>query len=389
MPHILGGRELDESLDALLTPPAFPPDFYPTPLPSPQEPAAPRPPAIEVVEDQVLLPSPTEPEPEVPRDEWSGADEPESIQKSEPFVVSSPLPTPLPVEPEEKPPSVEARRPPAGSHPVAAVLVAAGLLTLGILIGRWTVNRPAKAPVGPSDMERLGPALQSLSSRLDALGHQVEALPAPPDLAPLQSRVDSLAKSAEAAAVIPGQIEAVQKRVDESARSTEALGTHVTESSKSIAGLDSRIAEASKAIEGLGSRVAEASKAIEGLGARAESFDKLTALLRDQGKAIMELRLGRGIDLFKAGQYAAARDVFARLRASQPDDARLWYYSALANGFASGVWTGETEQLVVKGVKCERADPSRKAEIDATFVDLAASGGKDWLDSYRKRATSR
>ena len=71
---------------------------------------------------------------------------------------------------------------------------------------------------------------------------------------------------------------------------------------------------------------------------------------------------------------------------AHPDDARVWYYSALANGLATKQWKGETEELVNKGVDCEKSGNPAAAEIDAAFSNLTKANGQDWLAYYRKRA---
>ena len=87
----------------------------------------------------------------------------------------------------------------------------------------------------------------------------------------------------------------------------------------------------------------------------------------------------QAVDLFKQGKYAEAKDAFARLQAAYPDDARVWYFSALANGLATRDWKGESERLVKVGVAKEKAGSPDKAKIDAAFAGLTADNGKDWL----------
>ena len=118
-----------------------------------------------------------------------------------------------------------------------------------------------------------------------------------------------------------------------------------------------------------------------------DGLDKALVAFRDEWKTATQPSLKHGVDLFKAGQYATARDVFAQLRESETADARVWYYSALANGFATGKWDGETERLAFQGVEHERAGVPKAADIDAEFADLPPTRGKNWLDFYRKRAT--
>ena len=101
--------------------------------------------------------------------------------------------------------------------------------------------------------------------------------------------------------------------------------------------------------------------------------------------AILPL-LTPGIEQFEKKQYKEAFESFSNLAQSKPEDARVWYYAALARGFATGDWKDETEKLVMRGVEREKAGSPPKAEIDATFSGLTRETGKDWLSFYRRRA---
>ena len=97
--------------------------------------------------------------------------------------------------------------------------------------------------------------------------------------------------------------------------------------------------------------------------------------------------VARGAELFRNGHYKDARKIFERLELSQPDDARVWYYAALADGFATRDWTTGAVELVEKGIAREEAGTPDRARIDAEFKDLTTANGKDWLAAYRKRVT--
>jgi hypothetical protein len=100
--------------------------------------------------------------------------------------------------------------------------------------------------------------------------------------------------------------------------------------------------------------------------------------------------------LFRDAKYAAAREFFLTLVQYHPNDARLWYYAALANGLTSGDWTGESERMVRRGLACEQEGRPKRSDIDAQFSTLTREQGKDWLeecnscaainDSRRKRS---
>ncbi len=98
--------------------------------------------------------------------------------------------------------------------------------------------------------------------------------------------------------------------------------------------------------------------------------------------------LGRdlGAVLFHQGKYPAAREVFLTVVQNYPNDARLWYFAALANGLTSGDWAGETERMVRRGLECEQGGKPKRSDIDAQFSTLTREQGKDWLEEWRKRA---
>ena len=94
-----------------------------------------------------------------------------------------------------------------------------------------------------------------------------------------------------------------------------------------------------------------------------------------------------GAALFRGGKYSAAREVFLTLVQNDPNDARLWYFAALANGVTSGAWTGETEVMVRRGLACEQRGRPKRSDIDAQFSTLTKETGKDWLGEWRKSAS--
>jgi hypothetical protein len=102
----------------------------------------------------------------------------------------------------------------------------------------------------------------------------------------------------------------------------------------------------------------------------------------------MPALLTPGVEQFEKKQYKEAFESFSNLAQTKPEDARVWYYAALARGFATADWKGETERLVMRGVEREKAGSPPKPEIDATFRGLTHETGKDWLNFYRRRATA-
>jgi Flp pilus assembly protein TadD len=93
-----------------------------------------------------------------------------------------------------------------------------------------------------------------------------------------------------------------------------------------------------------------------------------------------------GIRLLEQGQYPSARTLFERLERIQPNDARVWYFGALAVGLASGDWDDQARDMVEKGLERERAGTPPTAEIDAAFGTRIPIKGQSWLDSVRKKS---
>jgi TolA-binding protein len=96
--------------------------------------------------------------------------------------------------------------------------------------------------------------------------------------------------------------------------------------------------------------------------------------------------LPQGTQLFDKKDYSGALKVFQALQASHPEDARVWYFSALARGFSTGDWRNQTQQWAEKGSEREKAQTPPSSEIDAAFNNLTKETGKDWLAYYRQRA---
>ena len=170
-----------------------------------------------------------------------------------------------------------------------------------------------------------------------------------------------------------------------------------------------KLAELDGRLDALGREVGEARVQAKSVSAPTGDRDKVAALeaqVRTMRDDLAKIRyaaskpepvaaprpaadLGPARKLFRDRQYAAASAAFRALTSSHPDDARAWYYAALANGFATGQWRGETEDLVAKGVDRERAGTPPAAEIEASLADIPTGSGREWLSFYRQRASAR
>ncbi len=207
------------------------------------------------------------------------------------------------------------------------------------------------------ELGTLGRELARLEGRLNARTEAPPALPAPTDLAPLRTRMDDLVKESQRLSPLPATFESLRQRVEALDKGLNALRTDVVAVPKQIDASLNALKDA------MVSRPAADQVSPADIG-------------RDLGAA-----------LFGQGKYAAAREVFLNLVQSYPNDARLWYFAALANGVTSGDWTGETLTLLRRGLACEQKGSPKRSDIDAQFSTLTKETGKDWLAEWRKSAS--
>jgi hypothetical protein len=232
----------------------------------------------------------------------------------------------------------------------------------------------AKAP--RSDVDRLKAEVVDLTGRMTQLKGRLDALPEAgptPELGPLKARVDGLAKANEPLADLPEELRAVSGRAGTLDKALESLRTEVASLREQFERLEPLRTEVASLRERLEATVASS----RGSGARGPAPG--TANPADRASE-------RGATLFRDGNYAQARDFFVEQAEAHPDDARLWYYAAVANGIATRDWRGETERLVRRGIERERAGTPGHAEIDTLFAGLTEPQGKEWLRAWRKHA---
>jgi hypothetical protein len=208
-----------------------------------------------------------------------------------------------------------------------------------------------------SELGTLGRELVRLEARLNARTNAPPVPPAPPDLAPLRTSIDNLVKESQRLSPLPATFESLRQRVDALEKGLNGLRTDVAAVPKQ---LDASL------------------NALKGAIASRSASDKVSPadIARDLGAV-----------LFYDGKYPAAREVFLTLVRNYPNDARLWYFAALANGLTSGDWTGESEGMVRRGLACELGGRPKRSDIDAQFSTLTKEQGKDWLEEWRKRAS--
>jgi hypothetical protein len=328
----------------------------------------------------------------LPPDFFDVPESPASDRHAQPLPArDAPLPPRLAAAP-ASPGTVIERR---ASLPVVLVVIAGNILFfLGGALAGWAAARKAAARTEPpatetassplsefvraidardsksgvdalasrvgemqSELGTLGRELARLESRLNAQASAPPAPQAPPDLAPLRTSIDDLVEKSRKLSPLPATFESLRQRVDALDKGLNALRTEVTAVPKQI---DASLNALKNAMV---SRPAPAQLNPADFG-------------RDLGAT-----------LFLAGKYPAAREVFSTVAQSYPNDARLWYFAALATGLTSGDWTGDSVALVRRGLACEQRGSPKRSDIDAQFSALTKEQGKDWLDEWRKRAS--
>jgi K+-transporting ATPase c subunit len=242
------------------------------------------------------------------------------------------------------------------------------------------------------------------------------AAPAPSP-APETGRVeDAVASKPDPLVALASRVDKLQERLDASPsdalaaelKDVKAQLVRLAEVPSDSARISKHLAEVDGRLEALGREAGEARTLARAAGDATKDREKVAALeaqlltLRDELSKLRDFtakpeptparvaaaaELAPAVKLLRDRQYAAASAAFRALAASHPDDACTWYYAALANGYATGQWRGETEDLVTKGADREKAGTPAAAEIDAAFADILPPGpGRDWLNFYRQRA---
>lgn len=228
------------------------------------------------------------------------------------------------------------------------------------------------------DADTLKKQIGHLSSRFDTLQQRVEALSVPrnvvaPDISTLQIKMGELSKSVDEISSLPSRSRQMESRIE-----------HLQEE---IKGLRDQLSAA----KDRGTLAAD-TPSITAVDRRVDSIvpppAPTTSVLPSDPNSPDEA-MSVGIALFKKGQYPQADDIFGKLQLTRPQDARVWYYSALAHGFTTGKWDGDTKHLVEQGADRERAGMPSTSQIDAAFAGLSTIQGKDWLSAYRAQLVKR
>ncbi len=298
-------------------------------------------------------------------------------------------------------------RPPYDPPKVRGVLMALGVC--GAVIGSGALfasvaepppaPTPAAAPtaaapaaVDPStDIKALAGRVDDLKGDFDGLGKRIDDLqkaiaampkPAPaPDLKPLESEIGSLSKRIDAIPA-PGDTKALEAKLADAVKGQDALAAELKALSQSTSSF-------SKTLDSQKTLIAALDTKVKGLGDAKPAATTATtttpaATTTATASPTSDADFAKALDLFKKGQYGAAKDGFVALGTSNPSDARAWYYAAIANGYATAKWDGDTMKFVTKGADIEKAGTANP-KLDTALADLDANA-KKWLDSVRPAA---
>src|SRR5262249_4763867 len=143
----------------------------------------------------------------------------------------------------------------------------------------------------------------------------------PPDLSDLQVQVADLAKSAQEIPPLRQTVRDVEGRLLEISQSVRKLGDQF----ESFRARNDTI------------RTTSARNALGLPTERAADLD----VKPSPDKLASPVELGAGAILFQKRQYREALAAFTKLEKSAPNDARVWYYAALAHGFAANDWSSD------------------------------------------------
>lgn len=280
----------------------------------------------------------------------------------------------------------------SGTRLVANLLLialGAGLMAGGFGLGRLyapprppgeTADKPTAADmVKPEDFKKLNDEVVKQKSTLDDLSKQITSRP---DYRPeIEMQRDKLTQ-------LSGMVSEFNSRFDSINQKLETISrTQTAQSGDAPAPTDlsRRVTDIAQIVDNLRADLnarggtSNARAVSSGDSANGNGNPPHQDLIGDA--QAME----QAVDLFKDKKYPQARDAFRKLQAVYPTDARVWYYSALANGFTTGDWLNETQRLVNVGIEREKAGTPDSTKIDAMFAGLTPATGRGWLADYRKR----
>ena len=215
------------------------------------------------------------------------------------------------------------------------------------------------------DADALRRQIEHLSERIDQQGHRLDTTSrlkeeVPPDLRTLQIKVGDLSRTMEEVGDLPSRVRRVENRLEETRQEMKSLRDRLSSSRDEGA-----------------SAAADRKLAMRAVASTPIASTTTTVDARP------DAAMAQGIALFKDGNYPEASNIFRKLQITRPDDARVWYYSALSTALTTGDWTQSARELVAHGLECEGAGSPEKDKIDVAFSGLSDAQGRKWLMSYR------
>ncbi len=295
----------------------------------------------------------------------------------DPPASSRPAGDASPVAATPPPPPTQAREATASTLSNVILMVVGGALAAGGygLARMYAPPRPpgevaglpATDAVKPDDFKALSDRFDGMKASLDQISKQASDRPDPTlEVRSQKERLDSLAQTV---GELPARFDSINQKLE-------------TINKQGGSGSSPRVDELDK-------KVANLSQTLESLKADRRATAASTGSVRVDGANPEAQAMEQAAELYKAKKYAEAKDAFNKLQATYPNDARVWYYSALANGFATGQWRGETERMVNRGLEKEKANQPDSSKVDALFSGLTTATGKEWLAEYRQRIGAR
>ena len=250
------------------------------------------------------------------------------------------------------------------------------LASLGLL--GYSLYRPFQQPPGPQaapdaskSADEVKPEVDRLKADIKELTKKLEERAALPDpTTQIKSLDEKIADLGKTVGEIPARFDSIGQKLE-----AVSKGEGLTPAPK-VDAIEKRIGDISQSLESIKTELA----------AKLSATATPSTPAPVAAAAVDAQAMDQAVDLFKKGRFAEAKDAFTKLQTVFPDDARVWYFSALANGLATRDWKGESERLVTTGMAREKAGSPDKSKIDAAFSDLTATTGKDWLAYYRGRA---
>ena len=244
---------------------------------------------------------------------------------------------------------------------LVSLLVALGLISYLLYdqAKETKANQPAREEAKQAKKmdDELKPEVDRLKDQVKGLGLTVEKNAEKPDYGPkLKAMEDRMAQLVESVANLSDRSEAMKKQVGSPANSESQ--------------------DTSQKIAEMGKRLDEMSTTLATFKADARPRNAPAPDSREMDQAV---------SLFQQARWAEAKDAFNQVRTVSPEDARVWYYSALSSGMATKDWKGESERLAIEGVAREKAGKPDKAQIDAAFAELTKATGRDWLAFFRNQ----